>query len=106
MRFHHKTTGVNPTCRVASTVAFELQPMSKGDQGIVADDFTLELLKEGPGLCGPASRRSYTAREKASAIMQLRELESRSREVWKWHGMSPLQYLSLKIRVCNANISK
>ena len=95
MNFYHKTTGVDPTCCVADTVAFEIQPMSTGDQGIIADDFTPEPLQEGPGACGAASRRSYTAGDKANTIM--RELENRSLEVWEWHGMSPLQYLSLRL---------
>ena len=47
MKFHHETTGVDPTCRVPGTVPFELQLVSKSDQGIIADDFTPEPLKEG-----------------------------------------------------------
>ena len=104
--FQHKTTGIDSTYRVVGNVTFELQPMSKGDQGIIADDFTPEPLKERPGACGAAFRRSYTAREKASDIMRLRELESRSLEVWELHGMSPLQYMPLKTEVPHANISK
>ena len=75
---------MDPTRRVAGTVvAFELQPISKGDQGIIADDFTPEPLKEGPGACEASSRRIYTARKKVSAVMQLRELESRLLKVWE-----------------------
>ena len=95
VRFYHKATGVDPTWRVAGTVAFEIQPMTSP-----------KPLKEGPGTCGAASRRSYTAREKARPIVQLRELENRSLVVWGWHGMSPLQCLSLKTGVPSANISK
>ena len=80
-RLHCKTTGVDPTSRVTSTVAFKLQLMSKGDQGIIADDFTPEPIKEKPGDCEAASHRSYTTWEKDSAIMQPREPESRSLEV-------------------------
>ena len=83
MRFCHKTTSsVDPTCRVAGTIAFELQPMSKGDQGIIADGFTPEPLKEEPGACRAVSRCSYTIQEKTSAIMQLRKLKRRTLEVW------------------------
>ena len=107
MGFQHKTTGIDSTYRVAGNVAFELhQPMSKGDQGIIADDCTPEPLKERPGACGATFRRSYTAREKASDIMLLRELESRSLEVWELHGMPPLQYMPHKTGVPHANISK
>ena len=68
VRFHHKTTGIDPACRVAGTVGFDLQPISKSDQGIIANDFTPEPLKNWPGACRATSRRSHTYREKTSAI--------------------------------------
>ena len=42
---------MDPRCHVAGNDAFERQPMSKADQGVIADDFTQEPLKERPGAC-------------------------------------------------------
>ena len=42
---------MDPRSHVAGNDALERQPMSKADQGVIADDFTQEPLKERPGAC-------------------------------------------------------
>eukprot|EP00903_Cladosiphon_okamuranus_P018578 g17101.t1 len=83
-----------------------VHPMREGgEKNVVSDGFpAAETARKHTR--GAETRRSYSTREKASIVEELRELEGRKQEVRAHFNMTPLIYLEHKSGISRSNISK
>lgn len=104
--FNHEARVGAGSSAPKGSVTFVLQPLREGvEKNVVSDGFPgAEPARKQTR--GAETRRSYSMREKASIVEELRELEGRKQEVRAHFNMTPLIYLEHKPGISRSNISK